>query len=138
MESEGSLLCPQETATAPYREPDESSSHFHNIYKTSILISPSLLCQSLHFRFPTKILFAFIISWFPARLMIVAMGWDCLCGTAAYNGPFVHPPNDTLVNMVQRWHDTDRGKPKDSERILSQCRLSTTDPTWTDLGANRD
>jgi hypothetical protein len=39
----------------------------------------------------------------------------CLCGTAATNGPFVHPPDDTLKNIEQRWNDTNGGKPKDSE-----------------------
>jgi hypothetical protein len=39
------------------------------------------------------------------------------------NGPFVHPPDDTRVNMEQRWNDIDRGKPKNSERNLSQCHF---------------
>jgi hypothetical protein len=39
----------------------------------------------------------------------------------ASNGPFIHPPNDTWVNIEQRWNDTDRRKPKDSENNLSQC-----------------
>jgi hypothetical protein len=50
----------------------------------------------------------------------------------AANGPTVHPPDDTQVNMEQRWNDTDRGKRKD----LSSATLSTTNPTWTDLRAN--
>jgi hypothetical protein len=41
----------------------------------------------------------------------------------ASNGPFVHPPDDTWVNMEPRWNDTDRGKPKDSEKNLSQCHF---------------
>jgi hypothetical protein len=32
----------------------------------------------------------------------------CLCGTAAASGPFVHLPDDTRVNIEQRWNDTDR------------------------------
>jgi hypothetical protein len=40
-------------------------------------------------------------------VFIVKMGWDC-----------VHPPDNTWVNMKQRLNDTDRGKPKDSERNL--------------------
>jgi hypothetical protein len=34
----------------------------------------------------------------------------CLCGTAAANGPIVHLPDDTWVNMEQWWNDIDRGK----------------------------
>jgi hypothetical protein len=52
----------------------------------------------------------------------------CLCGTPAANGPFVHPPNDTWVNTEQRWNDTDRGKPKDSEENLFQCRFVYSKP----------
>jgi hypothetical protein len=32
------------------------------------------------------------------------------------NGSFVHPTDDSWVNMEQRCNDTDRGKPKDSEK----------------------
>jgi hypothetical protein len=37
----------------------------------------------------------------------------------------------------RRWNDTDRGKQKNSEKNLSHCHLSTTDPTWIDPGANQ-
>jgi hypothetical protein len=43
----------------------------------------------------------------------------CLCGTAAANGPIVSP----LDNMKQRWNDINIGKPKDSEKNLSQCHF---------------
>jgi hypothetical protein len=43
----------------------------------------------------------------------------CLCGIVTANGPTVHPPDDTRVNMEQQWNDTDRGKLKDSEKNLS-------------------
>jgi hypothetical protein len=39
----------------------------------------------------------------------------------ASNGSIVHPSDDTWVNIEQRWKDIDRGKPKDSEKNLSQC-----------------
>jgi hypothetical protein len=41
----------------------------------------------------------------------------------AANGPIFQPPDDTWVNMEQRWNDTDRGKLKDSEKNLSQCHF---------------
>jgi hypothetical protein len=51
----------------------------------------------------------------------------CLCKTAASNGPLSMPPYDTSVNMEQRWNDTDRGKPKDSEKkTCPSATLSTT------------
>jgi hypothetical protein len=30
-----------------------------------------------------------------------------LCGTVAHNGPIIHPPDDTRMNM-KRWNDADR------------------------------
>jgi hypothetical protein len=47
----------------------------------------------------------------------------CLYGTAAANGPIVHPPDGTWMRMDQRWNDINRGKPKDSKRTLSQCHF---------------
>jgi hypothetical protein len=35
-----------------------------------------------------------------------------------------------------RWKDIDTGKPKNSEKPLSQCHFCTTNPTWTDPDAN--
>jgi hypothetical protein len=43
--------------------------------------------------------------------------------TAAANGPIVHPLDDTWVNIEQRGNDTDRVKPKNSEKNLSQCHF---------------
>jgi hypothetical protein len=50
----------------------------------------------------------------------------CVCGTSAANGPIVY-----AMNMEHRWNGIYRGKPKDSEKRLSQCHLPTTNPTWT-------
>jgi hypothetical protein len=36
---------------------------------------------------------------------------------------------------MAEWY-IDRGKPKNSEKICPIATLSTTNPTWTDLGAN--
>jgi hypothetical protein len=35
-----------------------------------------------------------------------------------------------------RWNDTDSGKPKNSEKMLSQCYFVTANPTRTNRGAN--
>jgi hypothetical protein len=40
--------------------------------------------------------------------------------TAATNGPIVHPPGDIYEYEEPWWNDTDRGKPKNSDRNLSQ------------------
>jgi hypothetical protein len=40
------------------------------------------------------------------------------------------------VNKEQQWNDIDRGKPKGSEKNLSQCHSVHHNPTWTNLGAN--
>jgi hypothetical protein len=55
----------------------------------------------------------------------------------AANGPSVHPPDDTRVNMEHRWNDINRGKPKDSEKSCPSATLSTTSPTWTALSTNQ-
>jgi hypothetical protein len=46
------------------------------------------------------------------------------------------PPDDTWVNMEQRWNDSDRRKPKDSERNCPSATLCTANPTWTDPDSN--
>jgi hypothetical protein len=38
--------------------------------------------------------------------------------------------------MEYRWNEIDSEKPKYSEKNLSQCHFSTTNPTWTDPGSN--
>jgi hypothetical protein len=44
--------------------------------------------------------------------------------TVATNGSTVHPSDDILYTHGEpRWNDTDRGKPKHSERNLSQCHF---------------
>jgi hypothetical protein len=39
----------------------------------------------------------------------------------ASNGPFVHPPDDSRVNMAKQCIDTDMETLKDLERNLSPC-----------------
>jgi hypothetical protein len=52
---------------------------------------------------------------------IITMGRDYVCGNATANGPIVHPPDDTWMDMELRWNDIETVKPKDSEKNLSQC-----------------
>jgi hypothetical protein len=40
------------------------------------------------------------------------------------------------VSMELRWNDNDRGNPKNSRKTCLSATLSTTNPTWTDLGTN--
>lgn len=48
--------------------------------------------------------------------------------------PTVYFPDDAWSNMDQRWNDSGRRKPKDSEIKLSQWHCVRVNPTWTDLG----
>jgi hypothetical protein len=59
----------------------------------------------------------------------------CLNGTMAADGPNVHTPDDTWVNMEQRWNDID-GDQRTQTKICPTATLSTKSPTWTDLGLN--
>jgi hypothetical protein len=46
-------------------------------------------------------------------LVIVAMGWDGICGNGLLSGPFVLPPADIWVNMEQILNDIDTEGPRD-------------------------
>jgi hypothetical protein len=61
----------------------------------------------------------------------------CLCGTVAGNGPFAQPPDDTWVNMEQRWNDTDRRNRRIRRETCFSATLSSTNLIWTALGANQ-
>jgi hypothetical protein len=41
-----------------------------------------------------------------------------------------------LREKEHRWNEIDRGKPKYSGKNYPSVTLSTTNPTWTDLGSN--
>jgi hypothetical protein len=70
------------------------------IWTFAIRGNPNLV----HFNFPQSVITtckqdALLLRW--VRLSL----WNCTS-----NGPFVHPPYDTWVNMEQRWNDIDREK----------------------------
>jgi hypothetical protein len=66
MEPESSLPSSQKPATGPYPEPDESSAQLLTMFPedTLLILSSHLLLglSSGLFRFPTEILYAFLIS----------------------------------------------------------------------------
>ena len=49
--------------------------------------------------------------------------------------PFVLPSRATC-KLRWVWNYINKGKPKYAEKNLSQCRLSTTNLTWTEVGLN--
>jgi hypothetical protein len=65
----------------------------------------------------------FIGNMFCEFLLLLRWGENVSLWNWASNGPFVHPPDDISVNMEQQWNDNDRGKPKNSEKNLSQCHF---------------
>jgi hypothetical protein len=50
----------------------------------------------------------------------VWIGWDYACGTEASSGPFVHLPDDSRVNMEQKFNDINMGKLIGLEKDLPQ------------------
>jgi hypothetical protein len=58
-------------------------------------------------------------------------------GTSATNWPIVPAPYDRWRWVwSSRWNENLQGKPKYSEKIYHSVTLSTTNPTWPDLGSN--
>jgi hypothetical protein len=65
-------------------------------------------------------------------LLLMSMGWDW---TAANNGPIVQSQHDTWVwRATVEWYW--QYKTEKLEKNLPQCNTSTTNPTWTGMGAN--
>jgi hypothetical protein len=58
-------------------------------------------------------------------------------GTSANIWPIVTAPDDKWWWMwSSRWSDNWQGKPKYSEKTCPSATLSTTNPTWPELGSN--
>jgi hypothetical protein len=68
---------------------------------------------------------------FPLIIFSVALVRLCLCGTAAANGPFVHPPD------IREWLRSSGGmmltreNRRTWEKTYPNATLSTIYPTWT-------
>jgi hypothetical protein len=57
--------------------------------------------------------------------------------TSATNWPIVPAPDDRWWWVwSSRWNENWQGKPKYSEKAYPSATLSTTNPTWPDLGSN--
>jgi hypothetical protein len=57
-------------------------------------------------------------------------------GTSATNWLILPAPDDKWWVWNSRWNESWQGKPKYSEKTCSSASLSTTNPTWPDLGSN--
>jgi hypothetical protein len=58
-------------------------------------------------------------------------------GTSATNWPIVPAPDARWWCMwSSRWNENWQGKPQYSEKTFPSATLSTTNPTWPDLGSN--
>jgi hypothetical protein len=66
------------------------------------------------------------------------VGWDlCPLGTSATIWPTVPAQDDRWWWLWSlRWNENWQGKPKYSEKTCHSSILSTTNPTWRDLGSN--
>jgi hypothetical protein len=72
--------------------------------------------------------FCFLFSWCGVRLSPL--------GTSATIWLIVPAPVDRSWVWSSRWNENWQGKPKYSEKTCPSAALSTTNPTWPDLGSN--
>jgi hypothetical protein len=70
----------------------------------------------------------FFVSWGGVRLSPL--------GTSATNWPIVPAPDDRWWEWNSWWNENWQGKPKYLENTFPSATLSTTNPTWPDLGWN--
>jgi hypothetical protein len=57
-------------------------------------------------------------------------------GTSATNWPTAPAPSGRWWVWSSRWNENWQEKPKYSDKTCPSATLSTTNPTWTDLGSN--
>jgi hypothetical protein len=70
-----------------------------------------------------------LVSWGGVRLSPL--------GTSATNWPIVPAQDDRWWVWSSRWNENCQEKPKYTEKTYPSATLSTTNPTWPDLGSNR-
>jgi hypothetical protein len=84
---------------------------------------------------PTK----FSVSYFPC-ILFLAFSPEGGVGLVPKRGCLLTLPYYAFPRWYEfgqrRWNDIDRGKQKNSEKILSQCHFSHHNTTWVDPGAN--
>jgi hypothetical protein len=71
-----------------------------------------------------------IENCFVTLLLLMAMG----CSELRPSTGLLFIPQVISEHGEPRWNDTDRGKPKNLEKICPSATLSTTNPTRTDPG----
>jgi hypothetical protein len=70
----------------------------------------------------------FLVSWGGVRLSPLS--------TSATNWPIVPAPDDRWWVWRSQWNENFQGKPNYSEKTCPCPTLSTTNPTWPELGSN--
>jgi hypothetical protein len=110
------------------------SSDMCNKYRNfSLSLQLRLHCSSaslLHGLFRDIVTIYFLVSWGGVRLSPLGM--------SATNWPIVPVPVDRWWMWSSGWNKNLQGKPKYSEKTCPSATLSTTNPTWPDLGSNPD
>jgi hypothetical protein len=89
----------------------------------------SILVLTLHM---WTLVFVVVVFFFFSFL-----GWGkSPLGTSGTIWPIVPAPDDKWWVWSSRWNENWQGKPKYSEKTCPRATLSTTNPTWPDLGLN--
>jgi hypothetical protein len=101
---------------------------FGKVHKIDVQCQIMMSCPSLII-FNLKGILFFLVSLGGVRLSTL--------GTSATIWPIVPTPDDRWWWVwSSRWNENWQGKPKYSEKTCPSSTLSTTNPTWSDLGWN--